>query len=131
MGYSRKKQTGIEDILFWKPPWNFRICYFTLRNSGENKFLSLEILQNCDTPWKFQGQKPRPMEIPHDFFLNTTGNSSSFFIDPWNFHMLFLQYPLDRAGKTGGASQGDHGPPTFFQSKKKINNSNRNKLKDT
>ena len=21
----------------------------------------------CDTPWKFQGQKPRPKEIPHDF----------------------------------------------------------------
>ena len=47
----------------------------------------------CDTPWKFQDQKPRPMEILHNFFLNTPGNSTSFLIDPLNFHMLFLQYP--------------------------------------
>ena len=45
-----------------------------------------------DTPWKFQGQKPRPMGIPH-IFLNTPGISTYFLIDPWNFHMLFLQYP--------------------------------------
>ena len=34
----------------------------------------------CDTPWKSQGQKPRPMEI------------LLFLIDPWKFHMVFLQY---------------------------------------
>ena len=45
-----------------------------------------------DTPWKFQHQKPTPMEIPHIFF-NTLGISTYFLIDPWNFHMLFLQYP--------------------------------------
>ena len=129
MGYSRKKQTGIEDILFWKPPWNFRICYFTLRNSGENKFLSLEILQNCDTPWKFQGQKPRPMEIPHDFFLNTTGNSSSFFIDPGISTCSFFNTPWTGLAKLGGPARGTMAPPRFFKAKKKINNSNRNKLK--
>ena len=47
----------------------------------------------CYTHWNFQGQKPRPMEIPHDFFLITNGSSTSFFIDPWNFHILFFQYP--------------------------------------
>ena len=31
------------------------------------------------------------MEIPHEFFLNTSGNSTTFLIDPWNFHMHFLQ----------------------------------------
>ena len=35
-------------------------------------------------------QKPRPMEILHDFFLITPGNFTSFLIDPWNFYMLFL-----------------------------------------
>ena len=24
------------------------------------------------------------------FFMNTSGNSTSFLIDPWNFHMLFF-----------------------------------------
>ena len=33
------------------------------------------------------------MEIPHGFFLNTPGNSTSFLIDPWNFYMFFLQFP--------------------------------------
>ena len=44
---------------------------------------------------KFQGQQPSAMEIPHDLFLNTHENLKSFLIviDPWNFRMLFLQYP--------------------------------------
>ena len=36
---------------------------------------------------------PWPMEIPNEFLLNTPGNPTSFLIDPWNFDMLFLQYP--------------------------------------
>ena len=47
----------------------------------------------CDTLWRFQGKKSRPMEIPYNFFLNSAGNSTSFFIYPWNFHTSFLQYP--------------------------------------
>ena len=46
---------------------------------------------NLATPWKFQ-QGPRPMEIRqilHDFFWNTTGNSSSFLTDPLNFHIIY------------------------------------------
>ena len=27
------------------------------------------------------------------FFMNTSGNSTSFLIDPWNFHMLFFNIP--------------------------------------
>ena len=37
---------------------------------------------------KFKNQ--RCMEIPHEFFVNTPGNSTSFLIGPWNFHMLFF-----------------------------------------
>ena len=36
-------------------------------------------------PWKFQGQKERPLEIPHYFFLVTLGNSTSFLIKPRKF----------------------------------------------
>ena len=32
------------------------------------------------------------MEIPHCFFLFTLGNSTSFLINSWTFHMLFLWY---------------------------------------
>ena len=32
-----------------------------------------------DTPWKFWGQKPRPMEIPQVLFEHPHGNSTSFF----------------------------------------------------
>ena len=31
-----------------------------------------------DTPWKFWGQKPRPMEIPQVLFEHPNGNSTSF-----------------------------------------------------
>ena len=58
------------------------------------KTSSPEILQNCYKLSKFQAkQKPRPLEISHDFFLITPENSTSFLIEPWNFYMLFLQYP--------------------------------------
>ena len=40
--------------------------------------------------WKFQGQKPRPMEILHGFLLNNPENSTTFLINPLNFYMLFL-----------------------------------------
>ena len=76
---------GSEDILFSKKnsgcfgfvifPWKFqRKGSFTRGNSAKL----------CDTPWKFQGQKPRPMKIPH-LFLITPGNSTSFLTDPGIF----------------------------------------------
>ena len=34
----------------------------------------------------------RPLEFPHYFFLVTLGNSTSFLINPWKLHMLFLWY---------------------------------------
>ena len=50
----------------------------------ENKLLSLEIQQNCGTPWKFHAQKPRLMEIPHEYLLE----------HPWKFH-FFFNWPLE------------------------------------
>ena len=46
--------------------WDFVTLTCTLKNSEESKLSphgsSAEV---CETCWKFQGQKPRPMEIPH------------------------------------------------------------------
>ena len=41
------------------------------------------------SPWKL-----------HNLLLYTPRNSTSFLIDPWNFHMFFLQYPSMSATPT-------------------------------
>ena len=83
-----------KDILFLKNllevlgfllyPWNFRTKQsFTPGNSAKL----------CYTPWRFQCQKPRPVEVPHEFFLISPRDSILFLINHWTFRMLFLQYP--------------------------------------
>ena len=62
---------GGEVILFEKNPGNFRFLTLPLEIPAS----LLEIPQNCVT------------------HLITPGNSTSPLIEPWNFHMLFLQYP--------------------------------------
>ena len=47
----------------------------------------------CYIPHKFQGQRPRPLEIPHEFFLLNPGNSTSFLINTRKFCILFPWYP--------------------------------------
>ena len=93
-----KNQTwGLGIYIFEKTPGIF--CFFTLPalgNSRQNKAPSLEIPQNYVTnlyyiPWKFRGRNPRSLEIPHDFFLVISGNSTSFLINPQKFHMQYLQ----------------------------------------
>ena len=94
MGCSRiKPNRGVEDILFWNPPWNFSLLYFTSGNSRQNKV----------PPWIFHKIVLDPLEIPMPktktpgnstlFLLATLGNSTLFLIKPWKFHMLFLWYP--------------------------------------
>ena len=68
---------GLDLLGFSHYLWKFWIKQrFTLGNSTKL----------CYNSWKFQGQKPRPLVIPHDIF--TPGNSTSFLIDLWNFHMF-------------------------------------------
>ena len=96
MGYPRKNP---QYTFLRKTLGIFKTCHFTLRNSEENKVLSLpqEIL--CRIVWHLlqisrSKTKDPWMEIPHEFFLKTPRNSTSFLIHPWDFHMLFLQYSL-------------------------------------
>ena len=71
---SKQGREGVEDILFWKRtlefvdlslyPWIFQTKWsFTPGNSTNL----------CHT------QKSGPMEIPHDFFLITRGNFTTFY----------------------------------------------------
>ena len=56
-------------------PGIFWICYFTLRNSRENKLSSQEILQSYVTPIRNFKVKTKI----HGIFLYTPGNSTPFF----------------------------------------------------
>lgn len=94
-GYSRKNlnRRGFRTYFFEKISGIFRFVTLALEIRDKSKI----------HPWKFYRivlyflkipkWKPRPTEIPHDFFLTTCGNSASFLIDLWNLHILFFLYP--------------------------------------
>ena len=76
---------------FLKTPLKFFIfllylCKFQTKQSSTPRYST----KLCQIPQKFQGQKQRPMEIPHYFFLLTLGNFTWFLINPQKFHVLFL-----------------------------------------
>ena len=81
-------------------PWIFLDLWLyphrnSLRNSRENKLSPLEFQQNCVTPWKFQGQKARPMEIPVPWvFLEHPWKFCFFFNWPQEFPHILSSKPL-------------------------------------
>ena len=95
LGYSRKKiQTwGVEDILFWKPPWNFSFFTLPLEIADKTK-LNL---------WIFHKIVLDPLEIPRPkaktpstLFLLVHPRKSHFVFNwPRKLHMLFLMIPLE------------------------------------
>ena len=66
--------------------------FATLFTLGRKKqiYTSENSAKWCYTPWKFQSQKPIPLETAHDFFLITPGSSTYFLIDPWKFSSINL-----------------------------------------
>ena len=79
---------------FWKKtPGIFRFVTLPLEVSDKMKLIPGNSTKLCYTHCNFQGQNPRPIEIPYDFFWMTPVNAISFCIDPKNFHILFIQYP--------------------------------------
>ena len=101
LSYSRKNlNREVENILFWKLPWNFWICHFTVRNFRENKLLPLEILRNCLKPLRnFKVKNQDPWRL-HDIFLCTPGNSTSFFNWPLEFPSSFFNIPGNSMSST-------------------------------
>ena len=98
-GFSRKKsKQGGSGHTFLKNPWNFYVFYLSNGNSTQNKASHLDAPHTklCVTYVtcleNFQsGLKPRPLEVPHDFFLITPGNFPLLLISPCKIHLLFLQ----------------------------------------
>ena len=83
MGFSRKKTNRGGGGTFLKNPLDFLGLSFYLWKFWIKQSITPENLAKlCYTPWKFQDHKRRPLEIQHDFFLITPGDSTSFLIDP-------------------------------------------------
>ena len=76
---------------FENSPEIFRCHFITGGFKQKKSFILGSSAKWCYNFWKFLDQKPRSMEIPHNLFLITPGNST-FLINTWNFHILFLQY---------------------------------------
>ena len=97
MGYSGKtfKQVGLKTYsVVGKNLRNFKFCYFTLKNFGQNKASPMEIPQYCVSnvlhPWnsKTKYQNPLFTQLCLDFGIFTC-----FLMNSWKLHMLFLNNP--------------------------------------
>ena len=58
----KKAKRGVEDILFWKTPWNFSFFYFTLQILHKTKPNPLDIPKLCQIPWNSKTENEDP---PH------------------------------------------------------------------
>ena len=90
MGYSRKKCKRLGHTFSKKTLKFLGLSFYPCKFQTKKSFILGSSAKWCYSLWKFQDQKPRPMEIPH-VFLITPGNSN-FLINTWNFHMPFLLY---------------------------------------
>ena len=93
LGFFRKNPNkGGWGHTFWKKNRNFKFrslpleiltfLFYSWHFWTKQSFPLGNSKKMCYTPWKFQSQKPTPIEIPHDFFLITPGNYTSFLINP-------------------------------------------------
>ena len=86
MGYSRKNPN-------WKTHGFFRFFTLPLEIPGELLLHPRKSHKIVLHPLEIQSLKIKTVEIPDDIFLITPANSTSFLIEPWNFHILLFQYP--------------------------------------
>ena len=94
MGYSKKKQIGGWGHTFLKPHWKFSFIYFTPGNSRQINAPPLEIVQNCIKSLGSSKTKNQDhLEIPHNFFLVTPGNSTCYFFDTPGNSISSYSYP--------------------------------------
>ena len=63
---------GLRTYFLENPHWNFQVFYFIPGNSRKNKASPQKlhkIVLHVYTPRNIQGLKPRPLEIPYEFFF--------------------------------------------------------------
>ena len=95
MGYSRKNPNRrVENIIFWKKtPGIFRFVTLPLEIPDKMKLHPWKLHKIVLHQLEFPRPKAKTHGIPHDFFWILPVNFTSFYIDPRNFHILFIQCP--------------------------------------
>ena len=89
-----KKQEGWGHTFLKKALEFLDFLLYSCKLQTKQAFTPTNSTKLCYILRKFQGLKPRPLEIPHDFFLITPENSALLLIKTQKIHLLFLQYPL-------------------------------------
>ena len=70
---------GLRTYFYEEIPGNVMFVTSPLEIPKKQSFNPEYSAKSCYSLWKFQSQKPKPIEIPHDFFFNHLGK----------FHFLF------------------------------------------
>ena len=65
--------------------WRHFVLFYPLKFQTKQSFSPEYSANLYQTPWKIQGQKPRPLETPHHFFLD----------HPRKIHIFFNQHMLE------------------------------------
>ena len=94
----KKKQTGggWGYNFLKKNPRNFRFVTLPVEIPEKTSIHPWKFSKTLsDTPWKFQIQKPRPMEIPHQFLLEHPWKFCFFFNWPLEFPHFLSSIPLE------------------------------------
>ena len=85
-----------EDITFWKSPVKFfNLSLYPKKVQRKQAFTPGNSAKLCDTPWKFQGPKPRPGHGNHTFFSCTPLEILLFFNWPLEFPNVLSSVPLE------------------------------------
>ena len=94
IGLFQKKKQGELRIYFSENHPGISFFFFTLllRIPDKTKLNPLMFHKILLDPLEIPRPKAKTWEILNYFFLVTLGNSTSFLIKPWKFHMLFLWY---------------------------------------
>ena len=95
--FSRKNpnRVGVDDIdtLLESPLEILDMSLYPKKFRRKKAFTPGNSTNLRDNPSKLQSKKTRLMEVPHQFFLNTIGISTSFLVEPWNFHVFSSRSP--------------------------------------
>ena len=102
MSYSRKNPNkGVWGYAFLIKPLEFLcLSLYPLKFQRKWSFTPQNSAELCYTSWKFQGQRPRPMEMPHNVFFITLRNCACFSLTPGISTCSFFSNPVNSTSST-------------------------------
>ena len=96
------KQGGLRICFFDKIPGVFMFVTLPLpfEIPEKTKLHPSKFRRICYTSWKFQGQRPRPMEMRHNVFFITLRNCACFSLTPGISTCSFFSNPVNSTSLT-------------------------------